>query len=217
MSKPKPKKGSNLKMLPKPDLPGKPPALPEDKATSREELEKEIFPIRFKQDKDKNTVSFAWGLDIKVIGALKETFGTNNPDLWQFFSNQLGGCADSRNGAANNLNQLIPILHSIKPRDALETMLAVQMTGIHNVAMNCIMRAMIPEQTFEGRESNLTYATRLLRTFTAQMEALQKYRGKGTQQKVIVEHVHVHKGGQAIVGAVNSQGKGGGGGDEGQS
>jgi hypothetical protein len=56
------KEGSNLKTVPKPDLSGKPLALPEDKAISREELEKEIFPIRFKQDKDKNTVSFAWGV-----------------------------------------------------------------------------------------------------------------------------------------------------------
>jgi glucans biosynthesis protein len=34
-----------------------------------------------------------------------------------------------------------------------------------------------------------------------QVEALQRYRGKG-QQKVTVEHVHVHSGGQGIVGAV---------------
>jgi len=35
-----------------------------------------------------------------------------------------------------------------------------------------------------------------MRTFTAQVEALQRYRGKG-QQKVTVEHVHVHSGGRA--------------------
>ena len=42
----------------------------------------------------------------------------------------------------------------------------------------------------------------LLRTFTAQVEALQRYRGKG-QQKVTVEHVNVNAGGQAIVGTVH--------------
>ena len=47
-----------------------------------------------------------------------------------------------------------------------------------------------------------------MRTFAAQMETLKRYRSGG-QQKVIVEHVHVNKGGQAIVGAVNQ----GGGGD----
>ena len=38
-------------------------------------------------------------------------------------------------------------------------------------------------------------------------EALNRHRGKG-QQKVTVEHVHVHAGGQAIVGAVTA-GEGG--------
>ena len=39
------------------------------------------------------------------------------------------------------------------------------------------------------------------------MEALQRYRGKG-QQKVTVEHVHVHSGGQAVVGMVGAPGGG---------
>ena len=39
--------------------------------------------------------------------------------------------------------------------------------------------------------------------WTLQIEALQRYRGKG-QQKVTVEHVHVNAGGQAIVGVVHA-------------
>jgi hypothetical protein len=45
-------------------------------------------------------------------------------------------------------------------------------------------------------------ATRLLRLFTEQLEALAKLKGKTSQQKVIVEHVTVAAGGQAIVGVV---------------
>ncbi len=44
-------------------------------------------------------------------------------------------------------------------------------------------------------------STKLTRTFIAQMEALDKHRGKG-QQKMTVEHVHVNEGGQAIIGDV---------------
>jgi hypothetical protein len=40
-----------------------------------------------------------------------------------------------------------------------------------------------------------------------QVEALQRYRGKG-QQKVTVEHVHVRSGGQAIVGTIHPGGGG---------
>jgi len=47
-------------------------------------------------------------------------------------------------------------------------------------------------------DSNGNLAVKLLRIFTSQMEALQRYRGKG-QQKVTVEHVHVNAGAQAIV------------------
>src|SRR4051794_41564615 len=54
-----------------------------------------------------------------------------------------------------------------------------------------------------GQRRNL--AVKLLRTFAMQVEALQRYRSKG-QQRVTVEHVHVHHGGQAIVGAVTQGG-----------
>ena len=66
---------------------------------------------------------------------------------------------------------------------------------------------MIPEQTFEGRRESLNQANKLSRTWTTLLEALNRQRGKG-QQKVTVEHVHVHDGGQAIVGTV--EGRGGG-------
>jgi hypothetical protein len=36
------------------------------------------------------------------------------------------------------------------------------------------------------------------------IEALNRHRGKG-QQKVTVEHVHVHAGGQAVVGMVDAR------------
>ena len=45
-----------------------------------------------------------------------------------------------------------------------------------------------------NQDSNGNLAVKLLRTFAAQTEALQRYRGKG-QQKVTVEHVLVHTGG----------------------
>ncbi len=51
---------------------------------------------------------------------------------------------------------------------------------------------MIDEQTFEGRRANLNQGNKL------------SHRGKG-QQKVTVEHVHVHSGGQAVVGVVESR------------
>jgi hypothetical protein len=51
------------------------------------------------------------------------------------------------------------------------------------------------------RKENLNQANKLSRTYATLLEALNRYRGKG-QQKVTVEHVHVHSGGQAVVGMV---------------
>jgi hypothetical protein len=67
--------------------------------------------------------------------------------------------------------------------------------------MECYRRAMVSEQTFEGRHENLRQATKLSRASAALLDALNRHRGKG-QQKVTVEHVHVHSGGQPIVGTV---------------
>ena len=44
-------------------------------------------------------------------------------------------------------------------------------------------------------------ATKFLRTYTAQLEALAKLR-RGGGQTVRVEHVHVYEGGQAVVGNI---------------
>jgi hypothetical protein len=92
----------------------------------------------------------------------------------------------------------------IKPRDALKGMLIGQAIASHNAAMECYRRAMIYEQTFEGRRENLNQANKLSRTFASLTEALDRHRGKG-QQRITVEHVNVHPGGQAIVGAVTAR------------
>jgi hypothetical protein len=101
----------------------------------------------------------------------------------------------------------ISALMAISPQDEIEGMIATQLIASHNASMECFRRAMIGEQTFEGRRENLNQANKLSRTYSALLEALNRHRGKG-QQKVTVEHIHVHQGGQAIVGNVQSQGGG---------
>ena len=73
--------------------------------------------------------------------------------------------------------------------------------------MECYRRAMLNAQTFEGRHENLSQANTLSRTYAVLLDTLNRHRGKG-QQKVTVEHVHVHDGGKAIVGNVDHQGGG---------
>ena len=108
------------------------------------------------------------------------------------------------------LGATIAALMGIAPKDEIEGMMAAQLVAAHNAAMECYRRAMIGEQSFEGRRENLTQANKLSRTYAALVEALNRHRGKG-QQKVTVEHVHVHAGGQAVVGMVAAPGQPGGG------
>src|SRR5947209_16607448 len=93
-----------------------------------------------------------------------------------------------------------------KPAMKWRGMLATQMVATHLAAMTALRRLKSSENVAQ-QDSNGNLAVKLLRTFTAQVEALQRYRGKG-QQKVIVEHVHVHTGRQAIVGSVSQSGGG---------
>ena len=94
-------------------------------------------------------------------------------------------------------------LSGIEPKDEVEGMIAAQLIAAHNATMECYRRAMINDQTFESRREKLSQANKLSRTYAVLLDALNRHRGKG-QQKVTVEHVHVHSGGQAIVGAVES-------------
>jgi hypothetical protein len=105
------------------------------------------------------------------------------------------------------LSATVAALIGIAPKDELEGMMAGQLIAAHNAAMECYRRAMIGEQTFEGRRENLAQANKLSRTFATLLEALNRHRGKG-QQKVTVEHVHVHSGGRAVVGVVGTPGDG---------
>ena len=102
---------------------------------------------------------------------------------------------------------LLHAMIGIGPKDELEGMMATQLLAAHNASMECSRRAMIADQTLDARRENLGQANKLSRTFEALLEALNRHRDKG-QQKVTVEHVHVHPGRQAVVGVVEPQGGG---------
>jgi hypothetical protein len=89
------------------------------------------------------------------------------------------------------------------PRNATEGMLAVQMIGVHKAATEFIRRSQVTGQTVEGSDANINRAVRLMRLFNEQLDAMAKLKGTAGQQKMTVEHVHVHAGGQAIVGPVS--------------
>ncbi len=114
----------------------------------------------------------------------------------------------SRKGSASptqtELNAALAAVEGIGPTDEVEAMLAVQMVATHETALAMLTRAKHADLTPMLQECG-SLAVKLLRTFTAQVEALARLR-RGGEQRVIVQHVNVNEGGQAIVGAVNHPG-----------
>jgi hypothetical protein len=134
---------------------------------------------------------------------MKEVFGTEDQELQNQLLNQAAGAVPDLVGRELQSSEyVVAAVHGIRPKDPLEGMLAVQLVAAHTMAMECLKRAALPNQIDLGVEVNINRGTKLMRTFASLTEALSRYRGKG-EQKMIVEHVHVHKGGQAIVGPVS--------------
>ena len=140
------------------------------------------------EDDNKEKAEFSLSLLNQVVRA-----GCNNEDQQKMLDNTLVGISD------------------IKPKDTIEAMLAAQMLAIHNAAMKNLTRAngLLSSRSYKEIELGskaFNVANKLARTYATQMEALQRYRGKG-QQKMVIEHVNVNSGGQAIIGNVETNKK----------
>ena len=147
-------------------------------------------------------------------GKLRPIGGSGSDDFNRVIANQtvhsLWLAHADEDGRDKLHSAALATLVSIAPKDEVEGMLAAQMVAAHSASMECYRRAMIGEQSLEGRQSNLSHAGKLSRTYVQLLEALNRHRGKAGHQKVTVEHVHVHAGGQAVVGTVEALPGGGG-------
>ncbi len=92
------------------------------------------------------------------------------------------GVKKSDSAQWDRLSATVAALVGISPKDELEGMMAAQLLAAHNAAMECYRRAMLGEQTFEGRRDNLNQATKLSRTWATLLDALNRHRGKGQQR-----------------------------------
>jgi len=142
------------------------------------------------------------------LALLVQALGSTDPDFAAGLLTQLAN-ASMRTRKMNEqvLNFILAVVKSISPQDEVESMLAAQMAAVHMMTMDFTSR-LANANTAQQQESAERALNKLARTFTTQMEALKRYR-TGGQQKVTVEHVHVHEGGQAIVGHVEQKTGGG--------
>ena len=138
-----------------------------------------------------------------ALEKLAESTGVKDPDLAVRILDQVSRIhapwtfSNGREAFRSALEMML----EFKPENITEALLSTQMVGVHNAALFYLCKA---AHGGEHSESYVLIATKLMRLYHEQAEVMAKLKGREIQQKVTVEHVHIHKGGQAIVGAVSS-------------
>jgi hypothetical protein len=102
------------------------------------------------------------------------------------------------------LDAVIAIVSGQQPKNELEAMIASQMAVTHALIMRSFGN-LNRSESIQQQDSNALTVARLTKAFTSQVDALAKLR-RGGEQRVVVEHVHVYPGAQAIVGTVTHTG-----------
>jgi hypothetical protein len=152
---------------------------------------------------------------------LADTFGTRSLQFVYSMLKGLGKATEDHSvsqdfspGSSDEIafNAALAVIDGVRPKDEIEAMLAAHM-AVTNIALLELVartRGAIAGHLYQGSGikrldilGNL--ATKFMRTFAMQVEALARKRREG-EQKVTVKHVHVHAGGQAVVGNVSHQG-----------
>jgi hypothetical protein len=140
---------------------------------------------------------------------LKATLGTMSDAFVDMALAHLEQAARMPGAGPSNvsINGALAIIAAFEPKNEMEAALAVQAACTHMVAL--VMMARIGGG--HGGDRRLpalaSASAKLLRAYCIQIETYRRLR-YGGDQHIRVEHVHVHEGGQAIVGAVSSLPKG---------
>ena len=128
--------------------------------------------------------------------------GTGSQEFMDGVLRQLANAVSPGKDADEDaINFGLAVIAGVEPKDELETMLGLQMVAVHLATMT-FTRRLAHVETIAQQDSAERALNRLMRTYVAQMEALKRYR-TGGEQKVVVQHVNVNEGGQAIVGTVD--------------
>jgi hypothetical protein len=193
-------------------------------ATSRTSQDEQEAIKRARESKSKRRPAIRFGLHQKgknrVTSAslhsdqagwrdrLHNAFGTRSQDFLDAELQRILPMFRGKDGKIDTgaVEAVLAVLDGSEPQNEIEAMLVIQMATTHALAMK-LSRRLATVDTIEQNDSASITLTRLQRTFTTQVEALANLR-RGGKQKMTVEHVHVHPGGQAIVGNVTTGGRG---------
>lgn len=172
-----------------------------------------IFRAATKDDENKVGVSLNVDSDLEHSDAINllhsaiaaATGSTNSTVGIQLLINLSKAIISSNASAEEIVSQLGTFAQSmtmLAPQDPYEGQLVAQLVVLHEQSMEWLGKAMRTERV-DFANVYLNGASKLLTRHHETLDALLKYRRKG-EQRVLVEHVHVHSGGQAIVGTITT-------------
>jgi hypothetical protein len=147
---------------------------------------------------------------------LREAFGNTMSD--EFVEVLLGKLLEALRPAAlesleePTVNAALAIIDSMCPQSELEALLAVQIIAAGFSGLR-LLRQSQQQMTQDYIDTYGNYAIKLLRLQNEMIQTFDRYR-RGNKQTVEVRHVHIHPGGQGVVGIINPPGDREGGGQE---
>lgn len=144
-----------------------------------------------------------------LLSTLHAATGSTHPDYANLILSQTISAYDGFPDDTKNANTVLGALLEMAPQDSYEGMLISRLVALHSQYMR-FMNIVNTSTYTDTIDLNINRATKLMRVYSETLETLNKYRRKG-EQRVIVQHVNVNNGGQAIVAnEYNQQTQGGG-------
>lgn len=138
-------------------------------------------------------------IDSLEFTSLMESFGITDPRFIGPLYSQLIN-ADGFGG--DGVEFAAAVIAGAPPKDQLMAMQAAQMAVIHWATMKYMRKVADWRESEKGdQQLAVNMATKLARTYSAQLDAIKRYRSGG-EQKVTVQHVSVSQNSRAIVGNV---------------
>lgn len=143
---------------------------------------------------------------LSTYRALVETTGVQEPSAaCGILSTLISSLPqDASSLTEQRIDQTVGLLYELDPQDGVEGVLCSQMIIAHEWMKHCSTIANNSQTGHLAREQYLLNMQRFMKLSLQQVEALNKYRHKGTQT-VTVQHVTVNDGGQAVVGKWEKQ------------
>lgn len=116
-----------------------------------------------------------WGVAIAESGL----FGTKAPGVAAYLGDQLCSCIWvpddlTPDEIKKKILVVIALVESLIPRDELDAMLAVQAVSVHNAAMECLRRAMVPNEFAPVCDLYLKHTTKLCQAFVSQVQVMNR-------------------------------------------